>query len=163
MNVFQLFLEVFIIVICGGACKKTYPVDRLFNPKGTILTLYFQGIVLIVVRWSFHGNIAIWVKVLWSIVLMVLLIGRIELWRFCGTHRGWSHMSDLLMNLQNLSSKVFKSVVINFSFNDCLDNICRSNDQEYNQNILNSLNGQTCLRLLHETHSAILWILIKFT
>ena len=59
MNGLELFLEVFIICIGGGVCQKMRPVDRLFNPQGTILTLPYQGIVLIVVYWNFQDNIII--------------------------------------------------------------------------------------------------------
>ena len=39
MNGLLFFLEVLIIGIGGGVLPKTYPVDRLFNQQGTILTL----------------------------------------------------------------------------------------------------------------------------
>ena len=163
MNSLQLFVEVFIIVIWGGPYRKLRPINRIFNLQGTIITLPCQGIFLIVVHYSFLGNIIIWVKVLCIIILVVLFIGRVCFWCFCGTCRGFSLVSNLLTNLHDLFNKLLKSVVINFSVNYCLGNCCRFNVQEYNQNSQNSLTGQTWLHLTHDMQSALLWILRTFT
>ena len=87
---------------CRMCLYETCPVDRLFNPQDTILTLPSQDIVLIVVHWIFHNIMIIRVKVFYCIILMVLLIVIIGCWCFCGTHRGFSLMSDLLTNLHNV-------------------------------------------------------------
>ena len=163
MNGLKLFLEFFNIVIIWGFCHKTFAVDKLFNPQSTILTLSCQGIVIIVVNWSFHHNIIILVKVLCVIILMVLLIRRMGCYCFCRTYIGCSLLINLLMNPQNLCNKVVKSFVIIFIVNDCLGKFCISNVHEYNQNNQNSLTWQTCLHLLHETHFALLWIFRTFT
>ena len=141
MNSLQLYLDVFIIVFGGGVCQKTLPGDRLFNLQGTILTLPCKGIVLLVVHWIFHNNIIIWVKVLCIIILMVIFIGRIGRWCFCGTCRGWLPLRDLLTDLQNPFNKVVKIFVISFSVNDFLSNCCRSNFQECNKTVKTVLLG----------------------
>ena len=87
-NGLELFLGFFIIGIGGGVYHKARPVNRLFNTQGKIITLSCQGIILIVVHWSFHDNIIIRVKVLWRIILLVFLIGRIGCRWFCVTYRG---------------------------------------------------------------------------
>ena len=163
MNDLKLFLEVFIIGTEGGVCYKTCPVDSLFNPQGKVLMLPCQGIVLIFVHWSFHYNIIIWVKVFWSIILMVLFIGIIGCWCFCGAFRGCSLLSKLLKNSKDPFNKVVKSVVINFSVNYFLGNCCILSVQEYNQNSRIILTGQKCLHLIYETHPAIILILITST
>ena len=122
MNNLQLFIEVFIIGIGGGVCKKTRPTNRLFNTQVTILTLPYQCIVLIVVHWSFHSIIIIWVKVLCIIILMVFLIGIIGCWCFCGTCRRWSLLIGILTNLQKPFNKVVTRFVVNLSVNDCIGN-----------------------------------------
>ena len=65
-------------------------------------------------------------------------------------------MNNCLTNLQNPLNKLVKSVVINFSVNDCLGNYSRTDVQEYNLNSQNSLTGQTCLHIIHEAYSVLL-------
>ena len=112
---------------------------------------------------SFQNNIIIRVKVLCRIILMMLLIGIIGYWCFCGTWRGCLLLRNLLTNLQNPFNKWVKSFFINISVNACLGNFCRSNIQEYKQNSIISLTAHTCFHLIHDTHSVLLWILRTFT
>ena len=101
-NIFLFFLEVFIIGIGGSVCNKMCPVDRMLITQGTILVIPFQVIILIVVHWSFHDIIIIWVKVLYIIMMMKFLIGIIGSWCFCGGCIRCSLMSNLRTNLENL-------------------------------------------------------------